>query len=91
MRRGYGSFASLRMTSSYTVYLTPAPEFPTFAVSPSKTNRHPTSEVRVPPQVDAPPGAAVTKALSLFIIVLMLAAIVYAAAIVIRNWSAIGV
>ena len=79
------------MTSSYTVYLTPAPEFPTFAVSPSKTNRHPTLEVRVPPQVDAPPGAALTKALSLLMIVLMLAAIVYTAAIAIRYWGTITV
>lgn len=45
----------------------------------------------MPPQVDAPPRAGLTKALSLFIIVLMLAAIVYAASIAIRNWSAIGV
>ena len=45
----------------------------------------------MPPQVDAPPRAGLTKALSLFIIVLMLAAIVYATAIAIRNWSAIGV
>jgi hypothetical protein len=47
--------------------------------------------VRVPDQVDAPPGAGVTKALSLFIIVLMLAAIAYAGLIAVRNWSAIGV
>jgi hypothetical protein len=47
--------------------------------------------VRVPTQVDTPPGAGVTKALSLLIIVLMLAAIIYAASIAIRYWSAITV
>jgi hypothetical protein len=72
--------------------LTASPQFSTFAVSlPPNRIATPTSEVRVPIQVDAPPGAAVTKALSLLIIVLMLASIVYTASIVIRNWSAIGV
>ena len=72
------------------LYLTSAPEFSTFAGS-AKPNRHPTSEVRVPHQVDAPPRAGLTKALSLLIIALMLGAIIYATAIAIRNWSHIGV
>ena len=45
----------------------------------------------MPNQVEAPPGAGLTKALSLLVIVLMLGAIAYAAWTAIRNWSHIGV
>jgi hypothetical protein len=72
--------------------LTAGPDFPTFAsVPPHNLIATKVREVRVPTQVDTPPGAGLTKALSLLIIVLMLAAIIYAASIAIRYWSAITV
>jgi hypothetical protein len=40
---------------------------------------------------DAPPAAGLTRALSLFMIALMLGAIAYAAWITIRYWKDIGV
>ena len=47
--------------------------------------------MRVPTQVETPPRAGLTRALSLLTIVLMLGAIAYAVWIVLENWSAIGV
>lgn len=74
------------------LYLTAGPDFSTFARVPRTTVAPPqVGEVRVPTQVDTPPGAGVTKALSLLMIVLMLAAIVYTAAIAIRYWGTITV
>lgn len=45
----------------------------------------------MPNHSDAPPGAGLTKAVSLLMIALMLGAVAYAAWIAIRNWSHIGV
>ena len=74
------------------LYLTAGPDLPTFASVPRTTESPPqVGEVRVPTQVDTPPGAGVTKALSLLMIALMLAAIIYTASIAVRNWSAIAV
>lgn len=39
----------------------------------------------------SPPAAALTRGLSLLVIALMVAAMVYAGWIVVRNWSHIGV
>lgn len=45
----------------------------------------------MPDKIAVPPGAGLTKALSLVLIGLMLGAIAYAAWIAIRYWSDIGV
>jgi hypothetical protein len=45
----------------------------------------------MPNHNDAPPGASLTKALSLLMMALMLGAIGYAAWIAMRYWSHIGV
>lgn len=45
----------------------------------------------MPDAGNAPPAAALTRALSLVIVALMLVAAVYATWIAIRNWSHIGV
>jgi len=47
--------------------------------------------LNVPNYSDAPPGAGLTKALSLLMIALMLGAIGYAAWIAMRYWRHIGV
>ena len=45
----------------------------------------------LPANFETTPAVGLTRALSLLMIALMLGAIFYAAAIAIRNWSAIGV